>query len=194
MIIVPTILTAEIAEARKWMEEVVRLEKFSRVQYDFIDGEYTNNLTIRPQEADLKQYPGMNFDAHIMVIEKNVERYVQASKNAGFDRIIVQMESVSRPEDYAGLALDIHSPVTAIEPYLPKLEIVVMMAIEPGFGGQEFDHEVIKKVERLRELKEQHEYRYKIQVDGGVRREYLKELEEAGADEVTVGVGRVWRE
>ena len=67
------------------------------------------------------------------------------AKKVGFDRMIVQVESISRPEDFAGLALDMHSPVEMIEPYLGRLEVVIVMAVEPGFTGQEFDERVIEK-------------------------------------------------
>lgn len=96
------------------------------------------------------------------------------------------MESVSRPEDFDCLALDVHSPVEAIEPYLSRLKLVNLMAIEPGFGGQEMDPGILDKVSFLRSLGD-----FKICVDGGVEQEHLPALRKLGVDEVAVGARRV---
>ena len=191
MQIVPAILTADLSEARRLLEEVSQSARFGRVQFDFIDGEYANNLTIKPEDVDLTPFLGMEFDAHLMVVEKNIDEYVKQSERVGFDRIIVQAESVSDLENYSGLALDIHSPLEALEKYLPRLEVVVLMAIEPGFGGQEFNEEVIDRAKYLVDLRDKNGWKYKVQIDGGVQQEHLEVLEKAGADEVVVGAKRV---
>ena len=191
MEIIPAILTNSAYEARVWLDKIKAEGKFKRVQIDFIDGEYNNNISIMPEEIDLTPYLGMEFDAHLMVVQSNLNNYVHQAKRVGFDRIIAQMESVSDPEKFAGLALDIHSPLEAIEKYLPKLEVVVVMSIEPGFGGQVLSDKVIEKIESLSKIRQLKNYKYKICVDGGVEKELLEELEKAGADEVAVGVKRV---
>ena len=191
MQIVPAILTADLSEARKLLEQISQSARFNRVQFDFIDGEYANNLTIKPEDVDLTPFLGMEFDAHLMVVEKNIDEYVKQSERVGFDRIIAQAESVSDLEKYSGLALDIHSPLETLEKFLPKLEVVVLMAIEPGFGGQEFNEEVIDRAKYLVDLRNKNVWKYKVQIDGGVQREHLDVLEKAGVDEVVVGAGRV---
>jgi ribulose-phosphate 3-epimerase len=191
VLIIPAILTDKRRELDKWLEKIRDGGKFERVQIDFIDGEYANNLTISPAECELTRYLKLMFDAHLMVVQKNVSKWMKEAVKVGFDRIIVQAESVSDPEKYKGLALDVHSPVVAIEPYLANLEEVVVMAVEPGFGGQEFDKRVIELTKRLSELRKEKNFRYKICVDGGVYQEHIPVLEEAGADEVAVGVKRV---
>ena len=191
MQIVPAILTADLSEARKLLEQISQSARFNRVQFDFIDGEYANNLTIKPEDVDLTPFLRMEFDAHLMVVEKNIDEYVKQSERVGFDRIIAQAESVSDLEKYSGLALDIHSPLETLEKFLPKLEVVVLMAIEPGFGGQEFNEEVIDRAKYLVDLRDKNGWKYKVQIDGGVQREHLDVLEKAGVDEVVVGAGRV---
>lgn len=191
MQIIPAILTADATESRSLLEKISSLGKFGRVQFDFIDGEYTNNKTITPEEVDLTPFLGLEFDAHLMVVENNAAEYVKQAGKVGFDRIIVQSESVSHPENYSGLALDIHSPVESIQQYLSRQEVVVVMAIEPGFGGQDFDDETIQKVMNLSDLRIKNNWGYAIQVDGGVQKENLETLEKAGADEVVVGAKRV---
>lgn len=189
--IIPAILTQDRFEARAELERIQKAGNYSRVQVDFIDGEYANNFTIRPDELDMTPFLGLQFDAHLMVVEKNLTGYLKQARKVGYDRIIPQMESISNPGEFRGLALDVHSPVVVIEPYLHQLEVVVVMAIEPGFGGQKFDSGVMEKVKQLSSLREQSKFRFKICVDGGVQKEQLAELEKAGVDEVAVGAKRV---
>ncbi|KKU99415.1 hypothetical protein A3H89_00025 [Candidatus Amesbacteria bacterium RIFCSPLOWO2_02_FULL_48_11] len=192
MEIIPAILTSKPGEVRGWLRRVAAAGKFRRVQIDFVDGEYADNRSIKVEECgSIRNYSGIKFDAHLMVVEKNVREYAQAAKEAGFDRIIAQVESISRPEEFSGLALDLHSPVAAIEPYLERLEVVVVMAVEPGRGGQKFSEEVTEKIKRLNKLREQFKLKFKICVDGGVEKEHLSQLAAAGADEAAVGVKRV---
>ena len=175
MEIIPAILTSKPGEVRGWLRRVAAAGKFRRVQIDFVDGEYADNRSIKVEECgSIRNYSGIKFDAHLMVVEKNVREYAQAAKEAGFDRIIAQVESISRPE-----------------PYLERLEVVVVMAVEPGRGGQKFSEEVTEKIKRLNKLREQFKLKFKICVDGGVEKEHLSQLAAAGADEAAVGVKRV---
>lgn len=191
MNLIPAILTEDPTEARKWIENVKNSGKFERVQVDFVDGEYNNNLTIRPGDILVSEFETLKFDAHLMLIEKNISDWTNEAEISGYQRIISQVESISKPENFSALALDVHSPVAAIEDYLPNLELVVVMAVEPGFGGQEFDVEVIKKIKILNSLRIQSKSKFKICVDGGVQKDHLEMLEEAGADEAAVGVKRL---
>jgi ribulose-phosphate 3-epimerase len=185
------VLTDDPGEARDLIEKVEKSGKFGRVQVDFVDGEYNTNLTILPGDILVSEFSGLKFDAHLMVVQKNIGRWANEAEVAGYDRIVAQVESISEPGSFSGLALDVHSPIGAIEPYLGHLEVVVVMAIEPGFGGQEFCDEVIKSIKRLREIRDKFEYKFRICVDGGIQKEHLDELEKAGADEVAVGARRV---
>ena len=191
MEIVPAILTDDPLESEKLLREIRDSKKFKRVQIDFIDGEFADNLTIKPSECDLTPYLPVKFDAHLMVVEDNIVEWSKLAEKMGFDRIIAQMESISHPEDFSALALDVHSPVEAIKLYLPKLNYVVVMSVEPGFGGQEFVDKAITHVRELREIRVIEGDKYKICVDGGVDKEHLEILEKMGVDEVAVGAKRV---
>ncbi len=191
MLIIPAVLTDDPLELDMWLRKIRDTRKFERVQIDFIDGEYADNVTVKPLEADLIPYLPLKFDAHLMVTENNILQWSKLAEKMGFDRIIAQVESISNPEDFSGLALDVHSPVATIESLLPKLEVVVVMAIEPGFGGQEFDPEALEKIKRLSELRRLNKYNFKICVDGGVEKIHLNLLADLGADEVAVGVKRM---
>jgi ribulose-phosphate 3-epimerase len=190
MRIIPAILTNQRREADEWLQQIQAAGKFERVQVDFVDGEYANNLTIKPAECDLTRHLNLMYDAHLMVVEKNVAAYVNEAEKVGFDRIIVQVESVSAPEKYKGLAIEAHSPAEAIEAYLPNLEAIVVVAVEPGFGGQPFDDRAVRLVKTFNDLRKFNNFQYKICVDGGVYQEHLQVLADAGADEVAVGIKR----
>lgn len=190
MQIIPAILTSDPQELDVLLRRIGDSKKYSRVQIDFVDGEYANNKSVNAEECKMvKDYPGIKFDAHLMVVEKNLQSYL--NNLVDFDRIIVQMESISHPENYDCLALDIHSPIEAIKPYLPKLKLVNLMSIEPGFGGQEMDPEVLGKISYLRNLRNLGHLGFQICVDGGVEREHLPALRKLGVDEVAVGARRV---
>lgn len=187
MEIIPAILTSYPQELDALLRQIRDSKRYSRVQIDFVDGEYADNKSVRVEDLPAGRQ-GLEYDAHLMVVEKNLAEYVNGLR--GFDRVIVQMESVSHPENFDCLSLDVHSPIEAIEPYLPKLKLVNLMAIEPGFGGQEFSDEVIKKIVYLAN-KRLRRYKYRLCVDGGVEQEHLPVLEKLGVDEVAVGAKRV---
>ncbi len=191
MLLVPAVLTNNVIELDGLLREILQAKKFERVQIDFIDGSFANNWTIKPLEVDLIPYFPIQFDAHLMVTEDNVLIWEKTAWKMGFKTVTVQIESVSTPEDYKGLSLDIHSPIKLLEPHLPKLTMVNLMAVEPGFGGQTFDMEVVAKVKELVNIRKQKNLRFQICVDGGVEQEHLPMLEAAGADMVAVGAKRV---
>lgn len=191
MELIPAVLTEDPMEARELIEQVQKTGKFARVQVDFVDGEYNTKMTFMPGDVLVSEFDKLKFDAHLMIVEKNMTRWVNEAEVAGYGRIIAQVESISRPETLSGLAMDVHSPVAAIEPYLANLEVVIVMAVEPGFGGQEFVIQAVENVKRLVELRKANKWTYRICVDGGIEQEHLEVLEKWGADEAAVGVRRV---
>jgi pentose-5-phosphate-3-epimerase len=195
MEIIPAILTKDVVEAQVLMSELVRTKKVTRVQVDFIDGQFANNQTFKPSELDISQYYPIKFDAHFMVVEDNILIWSKVAEKVGYERIITQVESISNPEEYGGLALDIHSPTTAIKPeWYPNLDVVLLMAVEPGFGSQNFVLSVVDKAREMMRIREECGYKFKIMVDGGVHKQNLVKLEEVGVDEVVVGGRRFLEE
>ncbi|MDO8488294.1 MAG: hypothetical protein Q7S31_03185 [bacterium] len=191
MEIIPAILTDDPLEMDGWLRKVRDSRKFNRVQIDFIDGEYAKNITFKPMETDIIPFLPLKFDAHLMVTENNILEWSLMARKFGFDRVIAQMESLSHPEEYDCLGFDFHAPIEQIKPYLPNLKLVVVMAVEPGFGGQEFMSAAKDDVQKLAQLRDEHDYKYHICVDGGIEKEHLEELEKLGADEAAVGVKRI---
>lgn len=191
MEIIPAILTSDPRELDKYLKILRDGKKYQRVQIDFIDGKFAPNTTIRPSEVDLIPYLPLKYDAHLMVVEDNALTWSKTAKAMGFERVIMQMESIAHPEKYTGLALDVHSPVEAIEKYLKNLDIVIVMSVEPGFGGQEFVEATKKHLSDLSHLRDLSNLNFEICVDGGIEKEHLSELEDLGADSVAVGVPRM---
>ncbi len=185
MEIIPAILTNKQSELIKLIKQIEQSKRFSRVQIDFVDGEYAASKTIKPMEADLIPFFPLKFDAHLMVAENNILEWSLMAKEFGFDRVIAQVESISHPEEFTALALDVHSPVEAIKPYLANLTYIVVMSVEPGFGGQEFTDAAIGHVKELKK------FGVTICVDGGIEKQHLQMLEDLGVDEVAVGAKRV---
>jgi pentose-5-phosphate-3-epimerase len=126
-----------------------------------------------------------------MVTENNIVEWSAMAKKFGFERVIAQMESIAHPEDFTGLAIDIHSPIEAIKKYLKHLEIVIVMSVEPGYGGQAFVDSAKQHLSDLSNLRRLSNLSFEICVDGGIEKEHLVELENLGADSVAVGVKRV---
>lgn len=191
MHIIPAILTSDPRELDKYLKILRDGKKYERVQIDFIDGKFAKNLTIRPSEVDLIPYMPLKYDAHLMVVQDNALTWSKTAKAMGFERVIMQSESITHLEQYTGLALDIHSPVKSLEKYLPKLESIIVMTVEPGYGGQAFVDEAAAHIMELTRLRRENKYTYTICVDGGVDQEHLEYLEGLGVDEVAVGIARV---
>src|SRR3989338_360474 len=191
MKIVPAILTNDLKELNEMLRKIRDAKKFERVQIDFIDGEYAANRTIRPSECDLIPYLPIKFDAQLMVTENNVWEWAKYAEKVGFERIIPQVESISEPEKFDCLAMDMHSPVEVLKPYLKNLKYVLVMSVEPGFGGQEFVNEATEDIKKLSELRRVRGYKYEIGADGGIEKDDVKVWEEAGAGAGAVGARRV---
>jgi len=191
MQIIPAILTSDPVELDQLLRQIKISGKYDRVQVDFIDGEYAANTTLKPMVVDTIPFLPLKFDAHLMVTENNIVEWSVMAQKFGFDRVIAQVESISHPEEFKCLAIDSHSPVEVLEKYLPKLDLVLVMSVEPGFGGQEFMDGAKKDVAQLTEVRKNKNYKFQICVDGGINREHLQQLEDMGVDEVAVGAKRV---
>lgn len=187
MEIIPAILTSQQSELIELIKQIEQSKKFSRVQIDFVDGEYTVNKSLRVEGCkSIRNYPEIKFDAHLMVIEKNINKYVQAAKKLGFDRIIVQVEKISHPERFSALALDLDTDVSCIDASMHKaLDLVLLMSVPAGLGNQVFDERVLPKIEFVKK------FGVKVCVDGGIEKLHLGMLEKMGVDEVAVGAKRV---
>ncbi len=186
-LLAPSILSADFS---RLAEEVASVEKLGAdwVHVDVMDNHFVPNLTIgAPVVASLRKATKMPLDCHLMV--ENPEKLIPAFLKAGADGITIHVEST---KDVAGaikmirdggarvgITLRPRTSLTEILPYLPDVDLVLVMTVEPGFGGQSFMHDQVEKVTRLKAERESKKLDYVIQIDGGVNRETVRELGDA---------------
>lgn len=198
--IIPSILTNDTNELRELIEkcEGVALpagRQVDRVHIDIIDGKFANNRTIDPS-ALAEIDTNLKIDFHLMVNEPVnwVERCIRGMA----DRIIAQVEMMGSQFEYLGkvqevgakigLGIDLDTPVSKLDPViLTNLDVVLVMSVAAGFGGQEFDQKAIAKIKELDEVRSRDESPYRICDDGGITFEKIHSLHYTGADEAAIG-------
>jgi len=191
--IIPSILTADPTEARQLLSKLEGV--FQRVQIDIVDGQFAPHRTIDPSALEEAE-TSAKLDFHLMT--KDPTDWVERALRAGADRVIGQIELMSSQFDFVGkvaevglsvgLAVDLETAVERIdETILSNLDVVLVMSVKAGAGGQEFDPRVLEKIKKLNALRESDPTPFRICVDGGILPDNIKKLQEAGADEVTVG-------
>lgn len=191
--ITPSILNADFARLGA---EVARIPSADWVHVDVMDNHFVPNLTFGPQMIQaLAASTDTPLDAHLMI--EDCDTNAMAYAEAGASSVTFHVESTKAPirlarelrghDVRASMAL---KPATAIEPYadlLPELDMVLVMTVEPGFGGQKFLDLCLPKIRRTRDLIERHGGEIWLQVDGGVSLETIERCAEAGADTFVAG-------
>lgn len=193
--IAPSILSANFGCLA---EEIAALEKAGAdmIHIDVMDGHFVPNITIGPGVvAALRKTTGLPFDVHLMI--ENPERYLEAFVAAGSDIITVHVEAahhlqrtitlLKEKNVKAGVSLNPATPLVLIEPILPDLDLLLIMSVNPGFGGQRFIPGVLPKIRKARELIELIAPNVSLEVDGGVTLDNIASLAAAGADIFVAG-------
>ena len=188
--IAPSILSADFS---KLAEEIREVEKggCDCIHVDVMDGHFVPNLTIGPTVVKwMRKVTRLPMDVHLM-IDAPI-RYIEDFRKAGSDWITVHVEAcddvdtiieqIKKLGAKAGLSLRPKTDLKEIEPYLDQIDLVLVMTVEPGFGGQSFMPDMVKKVERLRP-----KFKGLISVDGGITPETAKVVVKAGADILVAG-------
>jgi ribulose-phosphate 3-epimerase len=191
----PSILAADFA---RLAEEIAAAEGGGARLFhlDVMDGHFVPNLTIGPLVVEaVNQATDLPLDVHLMIEEP--DRFIERFARAGADMISVHQEAVPHMHRtiqlirecgaVAGVALNPSTPVGALDEILPDLDYVLLMSVNPGFGGQRFIPAVLAKVAALRRRIEQSGYRAKIEVDGGVGPDNIVRLLESGAEILVAG-------
>lgn len=190
--VIPSILTNNPDLACEYMRQADGV--VGRIHVDIIDGVFVDNKTILP-EALLEVETSLLIDFHLMVNEP--VKWVEKCIRAGADRIIGQVEMmtdqfefVSRVQEAGvspGIAIDVDTPVSAIEKnLLSDLDLVLVMSVPAGFGGQKFHTQALEKIKLLGRMRK-NEIDYKLADDGGITFEYMDDLADAHVDEAVIG-------
>ncbi len=193
--IAPSVLSADFARLRDQVKEAVEGGADS-IHLDMMDGHFVPNLTFGPPIVQaLRAHIDAAFDVHMMV--ENPELYIPALVEAKASLIIVHVEAVPHLHRVvhlikdagilAGVALNPATPVAAIEEILPDLDAVLVMSVNPGFGGQSFIESSVEKIDHVRRLLHDRGLSASIQVDGGIGPDTAERVVRAGARGLVAG-------
>ena len=191
----PSILSADFSQLGN---EIKRLEEggADMIHVDVMDGHFVPNLTIGPPVIKaLKKQCSIKFDVHLMI--SPVHKYIEAYADAGADIITIHPEATENLEESiskinslnkkVGVSLNPESKLDLITNYLEKIDLVLIMSVNPGFGGQKFMPEVLDKVKQLKEIKSKRNMNFDIEIDGGINFDNCRLAINAGANILVSG-------
>ena len=193
--IAPSILSADFANLER---DINRISAADYVHVDVMDGMFVPNISIGiPVLQSIRKVTDMFLDVHLMIVEP--VRYVDQFCDAGADLVTVHVESDSEENIHAaidkihakgkkaGIVLKPKTPAEAVLPFLEKVELILVMTVEPGFGGQSFMADQMPKVSAIRKLIDEKNPACELEVDGGVAPDTCKTCIEAGANVLVAG-------
>ena len=191
----PSILSADFSRLR---EEIKRLEMggADMIHVDVMDGHFVPNLTIGPPIIKaLRSCSALPFDVHLMI--SPVHKYIKNYADAGADIITIHPEATNNLESSVslikklnkkiGLSLNPDTSIKIIEKFLSSIDLVLVMSVYPGFGGQKFIPAVVDKIKQLKSIKEKSNLKFDIEVDGGINFDNSKLVVKAGANILVSG-------
>lgn len=186
-LVAPSILSADFAHLAR---DIERIEKAGAdfVHVDVMDGHFVPNLTIgAPVVKSLRPVTRLPLDVHLMI--EQPERYVEDFAKAGADYLTIHVESTSAVESTLrrirelkmkpGITLRPRTPLSSILPYVNQVDLILIMTVEPGFGGQSFMSDQVSKIKELRQYLRDHNLKALIEVDGGINEQTAKEVIDA---------------
>ena len=191
----PSILSADFSQLGN---EIKRLEDAGAdmIHVDVMDGHFVPNLTIGPPVIEaLKKKTKIPFDVHLMI--SPVHKYIEAYSKAGADIITIHPEAtedlktsilkIKELKKKVGVSLNPETNIDIILKFLDQIDLVLIMSVNPGFGGQKFIPEVLKKVKELKKIQEERKLNFDIEIDGGINFENYKKAIDAGANILVSG-------
>ncbi len=197
----PSILSANFSELGN---EIKRLEQggADMIHVDVMDGHFVPNLTIGPPVIkNLREITKLPFDVHLMI--DPVHKYIKDYADAGADIITIHpeatenlSESINHIKSFkkkVGVSLNPNTELNLVLDYLDKIDLILIMSVYPGFGGQKFMPEIIKKIKDLNNIKKDKNLNFDIEVDGGINFSNAKKVLDAGAN-ILVSVTTIFKE
>ena len=191
----PSILSADFSQLGT---EIKRLEEggADMIHVDVMDGHFVPNLTIGPPVIKaLRKHCSLKFDVHLMI--SPVHKYIKAYADAGADIITIHPEatqnlgeSIKTIKDLkkkVGVSLNPGSKIELITEFLDQIDLVLIMSVNPGFGGQKFMPEVLDKIKQLKKIQQEKNFTFDIEIDGGINFENCKIAIDAGANILVSG-------
>ena len=191
----PSILSADFSQLSR---EIKKLEQGGAdlIHIDVMDGHFVPNLTIGPPVIkNLRKYTKLPFDVHLMI--SPVHEYIENYANAGADIITIHPEATENLKETislikkfgkkVGISLNPKTEIKTLIDEIESIDLVLIMSVNPGFGGQKFMPEVLDKIRELKKIKDKNQYHFDIEVDGGINFSNSKIVLEAGANILVSG-------
>ena len=198
MIVAPSILSMDFTQTLKQLQEV-ESSKAKWLHVDIMDGHFVPNLSFGPDiTKQIRKHSKLFMDVHIMV--EDAEHYSEVFVEAGANLLTFHLEACKDAESVhhiiskihhqgckVGLSIRPQTPVEAVFPYLNVIDLVLIMSVNPGYGGQSFMEESVDRIQRLRKEIDTHQHSVLIEVDGGINAETGLKVAQAGADVLVAG-------
>jgi len=195
VLIAPSLLSADFARLAEEVNAVASAGA-DMLHVDVMDGHFVPNITIGvPVVASLKKYSPIPLDVHLMI--ENAERYIERFAEAGADSITVHIEAtgdlhalirqIRATGKQAAFAVNPPTPIEGALDYIGEVDMVLVMSVNPGFGGQRFIEDVLPKIERVRKFIDDNNLDTLLQVDGGVNEGWAEVLRKIGVDVIVAG-------
>jgi ribulose-phosphate 3-epimerase len=186
-LVAPSILSADFAHLDREIQAVTKAGA-DWIHVDVMDGHFVDNITLGPAVvSSLKKICQIPLDVHLMI--ENPEKYIEAFAKAGSDYLTIHIETTKQPLVLlnkikslgvkAGITLRPRTALSEIVPWLENVDLVLVMTVEPGFGGQSFMQEQVSKISELVKLRAQKKLNFLIEVDGGINAQTVAQAHEA---------------
>ena len=191
----PSILSANFARLGEQIAEATRAGA-DYIHIDVMDGHFVPNITIgAPVVASIRPLTSLPLDVHLMI--EHPERYISEFASSGADIITIHVEacsslhrvihSIKELNVKAGVALNPATTLTSVEEILPDVDLILIMSVEPGYGGQSFIPSSLDKISRLRKMLDNKKSNAELEVDGGITIDNATSIVQAGADVLAIG-------
>lgn len=193
--ILPSLLAADFARLGQEIESV-SMAGVSMLHLDIMDGRFVPNISFgQPVVKGIREATKLHLDVHLMIAD--ADRYIREFVKSGADSISVHQEAcphldrtigaIQAEGRQAGVVINPATPVSAIEPVLEVVDFVLVMSVNPGFGGQKFIPRVLRKVMDLDRIRGERGLRFKIEIDGGITKNNVADVVRAGCDWIVAG-------